>query len=67
MHFTTGTLVAIEPDASGEGWVSVRGARSRVALGLLPEAKPGDTLLVHAGAAIAIVRDGAANPTHTED
>lgn len=41
------------------GRVSVRGARVEVALDFVPEAGPGDTVLVHAGVALSLVRDGA--------
>jgi hydrogenase maturation factor len=41
------------------GRVSVRGAQLEVALDLVPEAAPGDTVLVHAGVALALMRDGA--------
>jgi hydrogenase maturation factor len=40
------------------GRVSVRGARVEVALDLVPDAGPGDAVLVHAGVALAIVREG---------
>jgi len=40
------------------GRVSVRGARLEVALDLVPEAAPGDTVLVHAGVALSLMRDG---------
>jgi len=54
----TGRLVALEDAASGRrGRVSVRGACLEVALELVPEAKAGDTLLVHAGVALSLVRD----------
>jgi hydrogenase maturation factor len=55
----TGRLVALEDGPSGRrGRVSVRGARLEVALDLVPEAKAGDTVLVHAGVALSLVRDG---------
>jgi len=41
------------------GRVSVRGAQLEVALDLVPEAAPGDTVLVHAGVALALMRDDA--------
>ena len=41
------------------GRVSVRGARREVALDLVPEAAPGDTVLVHAGVALSLLRDDA--------
>jgi hydrogenase maturation factor len=39
------------------GRVSVRGAQLDVALDLVPEAEPGDTVLVHAGVALSLMRD----------
>jgi hydrogenase maturation factor len=42
------------------GRVSVRGAQVDVALDLVPEAREGDTVLVHAGVALSIVREDAA-------
>jgi hydrogenase maturation factor len=54
----TGRLVALEDVPGGRrGRVSVRGARLDVALDLVPEAKAGDTVLVHAGVALSLVRD----------
>ena len=46
-------------ETAGErsGRVSVRGARAEVLLDLVPEAREGDTVLVHAGVALALVRD----------
>ena len=41
------------------GRVSVRGAQLEVAMDLVPEAAPGDTVLVHAGVALSRMRDGA--------
>jgi hydrogenase maturation factor len=40
--------------------VSVRGAMVEVALDLVPEAGEGDTVLVHAGVALSIVREDEA-------
>jgi hydrogenase maturation factor len=54
----TGRLVALEDAPEGRrGRVSVRGARLEVALDLVPEAKAGDTILVHAGVALSLVRE----------
>ena len=54
----TGRLVALEDAPEGRrGRVSVRGARLEVALDLVPEAKAGDTVLVHAGVALSLVQD----------
>ena len=57
----TGRLVAVEDAPEGRrGRVSVRGARLAVALDLVPEAKAGDTVLVHAGVALSLVQDADA-------
>jgi hydrogenase maturation factor len=50
-------LALSEGPAGRVGRVSVRGARLEVALDLVPEAAPGDTVLVHAGVALALMRD----------
>ncbi len=56
-----GRLVALRQDASGRsGRLSVRGAQVEVALDLVPEARPGDSVLVHAGVALSLLRDEAA-------
>jgi len=53
----TGRVVGLEEGPDGRvGRVSVRGARVRVLLDLVPEAKAGDTALVHAGVALSLVR-----------
>jgi hydrogenase maturation factor len=55
----TGRLIALEDAPEGRrGRVSVRGARLEVALDLVPEAKAGDEVLVHAGVALSLLRDG---------
>ena len=49
-----GRVVELREGPSGpEGRVSVRGARVEVAFDLLPEARVGDTVLFHAGVALA--------------
>lgn len=54
----TGRLVELrEEGGSRVGRVSVRGARVEVALDLVPEARPGDAVLVHAGVALSLVRE----------
>jgi hydrogenase maturation factor len=54
----TARLVELCDGASGRvGRVSVRGARTDVLLDLVPEAAVGDTVLVHAGVALSLVRD----------
>ncbi len=53
----TGRVVEVDDAPGGRvGLVSVRGARTSVVLDLVPEAKAGDTVLVHAGVALALVR-----------
>jgi hydrogenase expression/formation protein HypC len=64
----TGKVLAVEESANGRsGRVSVRGARVLVALDLVPEARTGDFVLVHAGVAIARVSDDAARTEMTEE
>lgn len=53
-----GRLVALE--AGGSGRISVRGALMAVALDLVPQARVGDSVLVQAGVALALVREGEA-------
>jgi hydrogenase maturation factor len=58
-----GRIGAIRHGPEGRsGRVSVRGARVDVALDLVPEAGEGDTVLVHAGVAVSIVRGEDAAP-----
>ena len=53
-------VLAVREGPDGRlGRVSVRGARLEVALDLVPEAAPGDTVLVHAGVALSLLRDDA--------
>jgi hydrogenase maturation factor len=55
----TGRVLEVREAPHGRvGRVSVRGARVEVALDLVPDAGPGDAVLVHAGVALALVRDG---------
>ncbi len=54
-----GRLVALCDSPDGRsGRVSVRGAQVEVALDLVPEATEGDSVLVQAGVALALLRDG---------
>jgi hydrogenase maturation factor len=54
----TGRVVGFREGPEGRlGRVSVGGARVEVALDLVPEVREGDTILVHAGVALALVRD----------
>jgi hydrogenase maturation factor len=51
-----GRVVEVHEEPNGRvGRVSVRGARTNVVLDLVPEARAGDTVLVHAGVALALV------------
>lgn len=44
---------------SGEGVIDYGGVAGRAELMLVPEAKPGDRVLVHAGFAIAVLDEAA--------
>ena len=56
-----GRLVSLREDERGRtGRLSVRGAQVEVALDLVPEAQVGDSVLVHAGVALSLLRDEAA-------
>jgi hydrogenase maturation factor len=56
----TGRIVEVRDGPAGVvGRVSVRGARVEVALDLVPEARAGDDVLVHARVALSIVREDA--------
>jgi hydrogenase maturation factor len=56
----TGRIVEVRDGPAGVvGQVSVRGARVEVALDLVPGARAGDDVLVHAGVALSIVEDPA--------
>ncbi len=46
-----------------EGTVELEGIRRRISLMLLPEAEPGDHVLVHAGYAIGVVDEDQARET----
>ena len=64
----SGRLVALREGASGRtGRVSVRGATVEVALDLVPEAREGDSVLVHAGVALSLLRDEAVTPAGSRD
>ena len=53
-----GRVVELHEGPAGlEGRVSVRGARVEVVFDLLPEARVGDTVLFHAGVALARLQD----------
>lgn len=57
----TGRVASVVDGPEGRvGRVSVRGAKVDVALDLVPEAREGDTVLVHAGVALSIVREEVA-------
>jgi hydrogenase maturation factor len=54
----TGRVVELREGPEGRvGRVSVRGARVDVALDLVPDARRGDAVLVHAGVALALLRE----------
>lgn len=58
----SGRLTEVRDGAEGRvGRVSVRGARAEVALDLVPEAREGDTVLVHAGVALSLLGEGTAD------
>ena len=60
--------MALREGASGRtGRVSVRGATVEVALDLVPEAREGDSVLVHAGVALSLLRDEAVMPAGSHD
>jgi hydrogenase maturation factor len=57
VNLFVGRICEIRADASGcGGQVDVRGARTEVALDLVPEARIGDSVLVHAGVALSVLR-----------
>ncbi len=54
-----GRVISVEEGRFGRcGRVSVRGATVEVVLDLVPAAGVGDTVLVHAGIAVSLLRDG---------
>jgi len=55
--FTARVVELREGPCGRIGRVSVRGARTDVFLDLVPEATEGDTVLVHGGVALSLVRD----------
>ena len=58
MILFVGRIEGVREDEQGRhADVSVRGARVEVALDVLPEARVGDSVLVHAGVALSILRD----------
>jgi hydrogenase maturation factor len=53
----TGRVLSVDEGPGGRtGRVSVRGAQIEVSLDLVPEAGVGDSVLVHAGVALSLVR-----------
>jgi hydrogenase maturation factor len=61
-----GEIDRVREGADGRwGTVSVRGARLEVALDLLPEARVGDAVLVHAGVALARMGEGLSSEEET--
>ena len=66
-HVFAGRITDLRECAEGRiGRVSVRGARALVALDLVPEAREGDTVLVHAGVALSLVRESVSEPEECE-
>ncbi len=62
-QFFTGQIVEIyEADGMRMGKLRVGGALTRVALALLPEARVGDTVLVHAGVAVSKIESDKISP-----
>jgi hydrogenase expression/formation protein HypC len=58
LHVFTGRITRVREEPTGrEGRVSVGGAGAWVALDLVPDARVGDAVLVHAGVALALVRE----------
>ena len=54
MNLFVGEIVELREDAAGRAaLVCVRGARVEVALDLVPAAQVGDSVLIHAGVALA--------------
>jgi hydrogenase maturation factor len=54
MNLFVGVIEDVRETRTGrEGTVSVRGARVLVALDAVPEARPGDSVLIHAGVALS--------------
>jgi len=57
MILFVGEIQEIHEDAHGRrAEVTVRGARVEVALDVVPEARVGDSVLVHAGVALQVLR-----------
>jgi len=57
MILFVGRICEIREDAGRRcGEVSVRGARVEVSLDLVPEARLGDSVLVHAGVALSVLQ-----------
>lgn len=57
MNIVTGEIARIVVEhQSTVAHVNVRGAVFRVPLALLPEARLGDTVVIHAGVAVSIIR-----------
>ena len=57
MNLFVGRIREIRDNAAERGGqVDVRGARIEVALDLVPEARIGDSVLVHAGVALSVLR-----------
>jgi len=66
MNLFVGKIVSVRQSGSGRwGAVSVRGACAEVALDLVPQAQPGDSVLLHAGVALALMTEESATQSET--
>ena len=58
MNLFVGCVEEVRPGPLGrEGVVSVRGARVEILLDAVPEARVGDSVLIHAGVALSVIRE----------
>ena len=60
-----GKVLTVEENAQGMimGTVSFAGVNKEICLAYVPEAKPGDYVIVHAGFAISVIDEAAAHET----
>jgi hydrogenase expression/formation protein HypC len=54
-------IIRLEPD--GQGTVSYMGSEVRANFSLVPQVRPGDWVIIHAGFAISVVDDQEARET----
>lgn len=60
MNLFVGRIEEVRKTEAGrEGTISVRGARIEVLLDIVPEARVGDSVLVHAGVALSVLGESA--------